>query len=147
MKAAKFGAGGGPRVISEVRVRYAETDAMGVVYYGAYFNYFEDGRVAYLRVKGLPYSEMERAGVFMPVAEAFCRYLAPARFEDVLTVETTVAAAARASVRFEYTIRRDAEVIAEGYTVHAARDAAGRPVRIPPSWAELLAFPKAKGKR
>jgi len=147
MTAAKLPAGGRARVISEVRVRYAETDAMGVVYYGAYFSYFEDGRVAYLRVRGLPYSEMERAGVFMPVAEAYCRYLAPARFEDVLTVETTVAAAARANVRFEYIIRRDAEVIAEGYTVHAARDAAGRPVRIPAAWAERLAFPKAKGKR
>ncbi len=124
-----------------LRVRYAETDAMGVVYYGRYFEYFEDGRVAYLRERGVPYSEMERAGVFMPVAEAYCKYRAPARFEDELTVEARVSEAGRARVRFDYVIRRGDEVLAEGYTVHAARGRDGRPVRIPPAWAERLGFP------
>ncbi len=138
--------GGRPRVITELRVRYAETDAMGVVYYGVYFSYFEDGRTQYLRVKGIPYTEMEKAGVFMPVVESFCRHHAPARFEDVLTVDTTVAAAGRAQVRFEYVLRRDDEVLAEGYTVHAARDREGKAVRIPAAWAAQLGFPKRKPK-
>jgi acyl-CoA thioester hydrolase len=123
-----------------IRVRYAETDAMGVVYYGNYLAYFEDGRVSYLRHKGIPYSEMEAAGVFMPVAEAHCKYLAPAHFEDELTVETYVGDAGRARVRFDYVVRRGDEVLAEGYTVHAARGRDGRPVRIPASWAEKLGF-------
>lgn len=138
---AKDDGGGGARTAVRLRVRYAETDAMGVVYYGVYFSYFEDGRTAYLRERGLPYSEMERQGVFMPVAEAQCHYLAPARFEDELEVETSVGAAGRAWVRFEYEVKRGEDVIARGYTVHAARDGAGRPVRIPEAWAEQLEFP------
>lgn len=114
---------------------------MGVVYYGNYLAYFEDGRVAYLQRKGIPYSEMEAAGVYMPVAEAYCKYLTPARFEDELTVETSIAAAGRAKVRFDYVVRRGDEVLAEGYTVHAARGRDGRPVRIPAAWAEKLGFP------
>jgi len=129
-------------VAARVRVRYAETDAMGVVYYGTYLSYFEDGRAHYLRERGLPYSEMERQGIFMPVAEAHCRYLAPARFEDVLTVETWVGDAGRARVRFDYVVRRGDDILAEGYTVHAARGRDGRPVRIPDAWAEKLGFPQ-----
>jgi acyl-CoA thioester hydrolase len=138
---ATSGSAGREHVVTPLRVRYAETDAMGVVYYGNYLAYFEDGRVAYLRAKGLPYSAMEAAGVFMPVAEAYCKYLTPARFEDELTVETSVAAAGRAKVRFDYVVRRGDEVLAEGYTVHAARRDDGRPVRIPAAWAERLGFP------
>ncbi len=133
--------GGGECVVTPLRVRYAETDAMGVVYYGEYLTYFEDGRVAYLQQKGIPYSEMEAAGVFMPVAEAYCKYHAPARFEDELAVETSIGEAGRAKVRFDYVVKRGDEVLAEGYTVHAARGRDGRPVRIPASWAEKLAFP------
>ncbi|NIT36088.1 MAG: YbgC/FadM family acyl-CoA thioesterase [candidate division Zixibacteria bacterium] len=134
--------GGRACVVTPLRVRYAETDAMGVVYYGDYLAYFEDGRVAYLRAKGLPYSAMEAAGVYMPVAEAYCKYHAPARFEDELAVETSIGGAGRARVRFDYVVKRGEEVLAEGYTVHAARGRDGRPVRIPASWAEKLSFPK-----
>lgn len=142
---ANDGSAGPARVSTPLRVRYAETDAMGVVYYGNYLAYFEDGRVAYLQRKGIPYSEMEAAGVYMPVAEAYCKYRAPARFEDELTVETSIAAAGRANVRFDYVVRRGGEVLAEGYTVHAARGRDGRPVRIPAAWAEKLGFPEEKG--
>lgn len=135
------GSAGRARVATPLRVRYAETDAMGVVYYGNYLTYFEDGRVAYLQRKGIPYSEMEAAGVFMPVAEAYCKYRAPARFEDELTVETSIAAAGRANVRFDYVVRRGDEVLADGYTVHVACGRDGRPVRIPAAWAEKLGFP------
>jgi acyl-CoA thioester hydrolase len=135
------GSAGRAGVATPLRVRYAETDAMGVVYYGNYLAYFEDGRVAYLQRKGIPYSDMEAAGVFMPVAEAYCKYRTPARFEDELTVETSIVAAGRAKVRFDYVVRRGDEVLAEGYTVHAARGRDGGPVRIPAAWAEKLGFP------
>jgi acyl-CoA thioester hydrolase len=138
---ATSGSAGRARVVTSLRVRYAETDAMGVVYYGNYLTYFEDGRVAYLQQKGVPYSEMEAAGVYMPVAEAYCKYRAPARFEDELTVETSIGAAGRAKVRFDYLVKRGDEVLAEGYTVHAARGRDGGPVRIPAAWAEKLGFP------
>ena len=137
---ATSGNAGRARVVTPLRVRYAETDAMGVVYYGHYLAYFEDGRVAYLQHKGIPYSEMEAAGVYMPVAEAHCKYRAPARFEDELTVETSIGAAGRAKVRFDYVVKRGDEVLAEGYTVHAARGRDGKPVRIPAAWAERLGF-------
>jgi acyl-CoA thioester hydrolase len=136
---------GAKAVATPIRVRYAETDAMGVVYYGNYLAYFEDGRVTYLQRKGIPYSEMEAAGVFMPVAEAYCVYRAPARFEDELTVETSIGEAGRAKVRFDYVVKRGPDVLAEGYTVHAARSRDGRPVRIPAAWAEKLGFPEEKG--
>jgi acyl-CoA thioester hydrolase len=132
---------------TDIHVRYAETDAMGVVYYGNYLAYFEDGRVAYLQRKGVPYSAMEAAGVFMPVAEAHCKYRAPAHFEDELTVETSIGAAGRAKVRFDYVVKRGDEVLAEGYTVHAARGRDGKPVRIPAAWAEKLGFPKDKSSK
>ena len=138
---ATSGNAGRARVVTSLRVRYAETDAMGVVYYIHYLAYFEDGRVAYLQHKGIPYSEMEAAGVYMPVAEAHCKYRAPARFEDELTVETSIGAAGRAKVRFDYVVKRGDEVLAEGYTVHAARGRDGKPVRIPAAWAEKLGFP------
>jgi len=137
---ATSGNAGRARVVTSLRVRYAETDAMGVVYYGHYLAYFEDGRVAYLQHKGIPYSEMEAAGVYMPVAEAHCKYRAPARFEDELTVETSIGATGRAKVRFDYVVKRGDEVLAEGYTVHAARGRDGKPVRIPAAWAERLGF-------
>jgi len=137
------GSSGGPEAVAtRLRVRYAETDAMGVVYYGNYLSYFEDGRVSYLQQKGVPYSAMEAAGVYMPVAEAHCKYRAPARFEDELSVETSVGEAGRARVRFDYVVKRGDDVLAEGYTIHAARDREGRPVRIPAAWADKLGFPR-----
>jgi acyl-CoA thioester hydrolase len=139
--------GGAGAVATRLRVRYAETDAMGVVYYGNYLTYFEDGRVAYLQRKGIPYSAMEAAGVYMPVAEAYCKYRAPAHFEDELAIETSIGEAGRARVRFDYVVRRGNDVLAEGYTVHAARDRDGRPVRIPEAWAAKLGFPQERTGR
>jgi acyl-CoA thioester hydrolase len=73
-----------------IRVRYAETDQMGVVYHGHYFQYFEVGRVESLRQLGHSYSEIEKGGIIMPVVEVQCRYLRPARYDELLTVVTTL---------------------------------------------------------
>lgn len=146
MKAVKKNetAAGAFIVRASVRVRYAETDVMGRVYNSHYFVYFEVGRVEYLQQCGIPYSYMEEQGIYMPVAETFCRFLAPARFEDILIIETRVGEAGRARVRFDYTVKRDDVVVAEGYTIHAARGQDGRPVRIPEDWARRLHFPPVR---
>src|SRR5512136_947375 len=90
-----------------INVRYAETDQMGIVYYANYLVWFEVGRVAWCKAKGFHYGEMEsKDGRFMMVAEASCRYKAPAHFEDDIVVRTAIAHATDKVIRFQYEIRR-----------------------------------------
>jgi len=125
-----------------VRVRYAETDQAGMAHHAAFLPWFEEGRVALLRSLGKPYQEFEAEGLHFPVREAFCRYWAPARFDDVLTVATLIEEIGGASVRFHYRITRasDAVLIAEGYTFHACVDDAGRVKRLPREVRKLLSL-------
>jgi acyl-CoA thioester hydrolase len=123
-----------------VRVRYADTDQMGMAYHGNYFTWFEVGRTEMLRAQGMSYREVEQAGVRLPVVEASCRYLRSARYDDLLVIETTLAALGRASLRFEYRVLNEADgaPVAHGWTAHCFLDAAGRPIRPPPFFRELL---------
>ena len=123
-----------------VRVRYADTDQMGMAYHGNYVRWFEVGRTEMLRAQGMSYREMEEAGFRMPVLEVHCRYLKPARYDDELAIETALAELGRASLRFEYRIVRqtDGGLLACGMTRHCFLDAAGRPVRPPAFFAALL---------
>jgi len=75
---------------TQIRVRYAETDQMGVVYHSNFFPYFESARAESIRELGLTYADMEKMGVIMPVVDVHCRYLRPARYDDLLTVKTTL---------------------------------------------------------
>jgi len=122
----------------DVRVRYAETDRMGVVYSGEYFTYFEVGRVELLRAAGSSYRDVEEEGLMLVVAEATCRYRKPARFDDLITVKTTLEESGRTKVAFSYEVSRDGELLAEGRTVHVAVNDKGRPVRIGGKLAEAL---------
>jgi acyl-CoA thioester hydrolase len=120
-----------------VRVIYGDTDQMGVVYYANYLRYFEAGRNEFIRARGLRYRDFEaRFGLRLPVAEAQVSYRAPARYDDLITVETSLAEVRRASARFGYRIVREGEVLATGHTLHACVDLEGRLQRMP---AELLA--------
>ncbi len=104
-----------------VRVRYAETDQMGVVYHANYLVWFEVGRVEFLRQVGLDYRDLEREeGALIAVIEARARYKAPARYDDLLAVRTTLASVRGSVVRFTYSILRAGEeaVLCEGETVH-----------------------------
>ena len=123
-----------------VRVRYADTDQMGMAYHGNYLRWFEVGRTEMLRALGMSYREVEEAGIRMPVLEARCRYLKPARYDDELVIETVLAHLGRAAMRFEYRVVRQAggELLARGMTEHCFLDPAGRPVRPPAFFAELL---------
>ena len=126
--------------ISKIRVRYAETDQMGVVYYANYLVWFEVGRTDLLRDRGWSYREMEGEGFQLPVVEAACEYRRPARYDDELEVRTTGAMLSPVRLRFDYRVVRpvDAATIAEGYTVHASLDRNGRPARLPARAREVF---------
>jgi acyl-CoA thioester hydrolase len=124
-----------------VRVRYAETDRMGYAYYGTYFTWFEVGRVEFLRERGVSYRDLEDSGTFLPVAETSCRYLGPAHYDDELEVTTTLTSCGRSAIVFGASVSRtaDGKLLAEGRTRLACAGLDGKPKRIPPELAELLA--------
>ena len=117
-----------------IRVRYAETDKMGVVYYANYFIYFEIGRVDYMRQRGVNYREMElQDDSFIVVAECKCRYRRPARYDDPLRIRTRVLSVKRRTIQFGYEILHDesGELLATGETIHVVCDSNGRPKALP----------------
>ncbi|HTU33476.1 MAG TPA: thioesterase family protein [Candidatus Acidoferrum sp.] len=122
-----------------IRVRYAETDQMGVVYHGNYFTWFEVGRVELCRQLGFEYKRMEAEDdSYIVVAEASCRYKRPARFDDLLTVRTRVTETQRRTIRFGYEIFNDGELIATGETVHVICDRSGRPKSLPEKYKQYF---------
>ncbi|WP_242340747.1 MULTISPECIES: thioesterase family protein [Anaeromyxobacter] len=126
-------------VSTELRVIYGDTDQMGVVYYANYLRYFEAGRNEFIRAKGLRYRDFEeRHQLLLPVVEAQVSYRTPARYDDLLTVETALVEARRASARFGYRIVRDGDVVVTGYTVHACVDREGKVQRMPRELLERL---------
>ncbi|MGH9313720.1 MAG: acyl-CoA thioesterase [Vicinamibacterales bacterium] len=122
-----------PASVSTVRVRYAETDKMGVVYYANYFVWFEVARADLLRSLGWTYREMEEDGVALPVIEAHCEYRQPARYDDELDVKAEGSMLSAVRMQFDYEVvrRADRTVAAVGRTVHASLDRGGRPCRLP----------------
>jgi acyl-CoA thioester hydrolase len=124
---------------TEIRVVFGDTDAMGVVYYANYLRWMEASRATFLRDHGGSYADFEKRGLALPVVEAGCRYKKPARYEDLVVVEPTLDYVRRASLRFTYTIRRDADVLAEGHTLHACIDGAGKLARLPTELMGLFA--------
>jgi len=127
-----------------LRVRYAETDKMGVVYHANYLIWFEIGRTEFCRARGFSYRDMEEnENSFLVVAESYCRYKAPAYYDDELVVRTHITELRRRSLRFGYEIIRvpDGTVIAEGETGHVVTDANGRVRSLPSGFAELLLSP------
>jgi acyl-CoA thioester hydrolase len=128
------------------RVRYAETDQMGVVHHGNYFTWFEIGRVELCRELGFEYKQMEtQDDSFIVVAEAHCRYKRPARFDDVLEIRTRVTQSQRRTLRFGYEIFNQAtgELIATGETLHVICDSLGRPKSLPEKYRQF--FPASNG--
>ena len=126
---------------TRVRVRYAETDRMGVVYYANYLVWFEVGRTEWLRTTGWSYREMEHEGISLPVIDVQCEYLQPARYDDEIEIRTRAAILTPVRIRFDYEVVRTADdtVTATGHTVHAALDPNGRPCRLPVRVRELFA--------
>src|SRR5262245_17948535 len=133
-----------------VRARYGETDQMGVVYHANYIPYFEIGRTELMRSSGIRYADMERAGYSLTVVDVAARYLAPARYDDLLAIRTQLADSSGVRVRFEYRILRVAEptedetLLCEGHTTLACIDRQGKPRRLPE--AERALFTRLTGK-
>jgi len=128
---------------ARVRVRYAETDQMGVVYYANYLVWMEVGRVAYCKSRGFEYKEMEREdGVFLAVAEAHCRYASPARFDEEVVIRTWVADANPRMVRFAYEMRlaADGRKLATGETKHIFLGRNLRPCHMPEKYRGKFAI-------
>lgn len=132
-------------VTTQVRVRYAETDQMGVVYYANYLVWFELGRVELLRSLGLAYSQLEKEHeCILPVVEAHCRYRSPARYDDEILIETRPALLRGTVLKFAYRILRktpegeDHTLLAEGETVHVVCDDQLNRKPLPPHYAEAI---------
>jgi acyl-CoA thioester hydrolase len=139
--------GSGPVSRSHVRVRYAETDQMGVVYYANYFVWFEIGRTDLLRTLGGTYRELEADGLTLPVIQASCEYAAPCRYDDELVVVTEGRLLSPIRVAFTYAVERpDGVVAARGRTEHAAIARDGRARRLPPGLRAALTVPDAGGR-
>ena len=125
---------------ARIRVRYAETDQMGVVYHANYLVWFEVGRVELIRKMGLSYKEMEaQAGCMIAVVEATARYRSPARYDDELVIETRLTAVRSSVIRFAYRVLRDGAVLCEGQTVHVVVDHEMKKARLPAKYAERFA--------
>ena len=123
---------------TSITVRYAETDMMGVVYHGSYLPWFEVGRTDLMKQYGLPYRQLEAEGYFLPVLEVGAKYLKPARYDDAITIVTTLREKPLLRIKLEYEVRRGDELLATGFTLHAFIDRAGRPVRPPASFQEKM---------
>lgn len=116
-----------------LRTRYGETDQMGIIYHPNYYIYFEMGRTEFLRdAVGMSYKEMEELGVMLPLTETHCKYRIPARYDDELTVKTSVKEITVARIAFSYKLMRtmDGAILAEGETVHAFANKNGKPINM-----------------
>ncbi len=118
---------------TQIRVRYADTDQMGFVYYGKYAEYLEVGRTDMVRSIGVPYTEVEAKGILMPVSEMYIKFKVPAHYDELLTIQTSVASLPRASFNFDYIVTKEnGQVVLEGQVKLAFVDKEKmRPVRVP----------------
>jgi acyl-CoA thioester hydrolase len=129
--------------VVRVRVRFGETDLMGIVHHGSYVHYMEVARIEWLRRRGVTYADWATHGVHLPVIELTLRYRAPARFDDEIDVNVTLAEVGAASVRFEYRlVRTDGTLLTEGMTRLACIDAQLALRRLTPEIIEFLQQPE-----
>ncbi len=129
-----------PTVEIAERVRYSETDQMGVAHNKSYFEWFEIGRTEFCRQKGIPYKEIEAQSHYLVVVEAFCRYRKPLRYDQTFIIRVTLRETTPKKAVFDYEIlnQDDRKLMASGYTVHIATNAAGEVSPLPPSILDKL---------
>ena len=123
---------------TQITVRYAETDMMGIVYHGNYLPWFEVGRTTLLKECGLPYKDLEAQGYHLPVIELGVKYSRPALYDDTLTIITRLKERPTLRVHLDYEVRRGDELLVTGFTTHAFVNPAGAPVRPPAHFAEKM---------
>ena len=124
---------------TSIKVRYKETDQMGVVYHGNYFTWFDIGRTEFFRDLGMVYTELEDEGILLPVIEANCKYKKPAKYDDEIIIITKLSRLKGVRLKFQYTLYRkeDNILIAEGYTIHAFVDKELRPINFKKKYKEV----------
>jgi acyl-CoA thioester hydrolase len=123
---------------TQIAVRYAETDMMGIVYHGNYLPWFEVGRTTLLKECGLPYKELEAEGYHLPVIELGVKYVRPALYDDALTIITRLKERPSLRIHLEYEVRRGDELLVTGFTTHAFINKSGEPVRPPARVTEKM---------
>ena len=124
---------------TKIRIRYKDTDRLGVVYYGNYLTFFEVGRAELMRSLGMPYSKLEAEGLSLVVTEAAAKYHGNVGYDALVAVKTAISEARGARVRFEYKVRsEEGSLLVTGHTVHACVNSGKRPCRIPPEVKALL---------
>ena len=126
----------------KIRVIYADTDAMGIVYHASYIRWFEAGRTELCRELGVTGKGMELSSCYLPLTKLFCHYLLPARYDDLLIVETTIHDVKRASIEFGYRIfdEKKRRLLVRGSTIHACTNETGNVVRIPKILIDTLQY-------
>lgn len=127
------------QTIANIRVRFSETDAMGVVYHANYLPWFEVARTKLMAEIGLPYRELQDAGYMLPVLEAQCAYKNSAKYDDDISVQATMKTFPRARIRIDYEVKRGEEILTTGYTIHAFMNRDGIAIRPPTFFLEKLA--------
>ncbi len=123
---------------TQIAVRYAETDMMGVVYHGNYLPWFEVGRTTLLKDCGLPYRDLEAQGYLLPVTELGMKFHKPALYDDTVTVITRLKERPLLRIRLEYEVRRGDELLVTGFTTHGFINKQGEPVRPPAAFTEKM---------
>ena len=123
---------------TQIPVRYAETDMMGIVYHGSYLPWFEVGRTTLLKECGLPYRELEAQGYLLPVIELGMKFLKPALYDDTVTVITRLKERPLLRIRLDYEVRRGDELLVTGFTVHGFIKKTGEPVRPPAAFTQKM---------
>ncbi|MEC7800678.1 MAG: thioesterase family protein [Verrucomicrobiota bacterium] len=126
------------RVTTSIRVRYQETDKMGIAYHGNYFTWLEVARIHLLDSIGCPYKELEENGYFLPVIRCECEYKSPARFDDIIDVVVHFPALKQARVNLEYSLTKGETLIANAKTLHAFVDLSGRVIKPPGQFVEKV---------
>ena len=133
-------------VTTELRVRYSETDQMGIVYHAHYLVWFEIGRTEWCRAAGFPYADMERSGLFIPVTRVEAAFRRRSSYDDPIRIVTRMAELSRRGCTFAYAVRNPADdLLAEGSTSHVFTDASGRPARGPEGTVSALERFRASG--
>ncbi len=124
---------------TSIKVRYKETDQMGVVYHGNYFTWFDIGRTEFFRSLGMVYAGLEDEGVLLPVIEANCKYIKPAKYDDEIIIITKISELKGVRLKFEYTLykKEDNILIGEGYTIHAFVDKNLKPINFKKKYREV----------
>jgi len=128
------------KTVIEIRVRYVETDQMGVAHHASYFAWMEAARTELLRKTGMSYRAFEEKGFHLPVRETYCRYRTSLRYDDVMTIEATLLELGGASLKIGYKIYKkgENELIADGYTLHPFTDTSGKVVKTPGFFRSLF---------